>query len=138
MRRIACLGLLLVLAGCGSKPTLVGKWSIPVDKVPDLVADLTADGKAGVKGTYSGISLTANGTWQSTEDALTVKLEKVNIPEEMKAFESLYKEQEKKLLVPITMSFEWINPDEVKVTPPSGASELFNRPFTMKRLKEGS
>ncbi len=136
MRRIALFGILLAVVGCGSKPTLVGKWNIPVDKVPDLVADLSSEGKAAVNGTYQGIKISASGTWQSTEDSMTVKLEKLSVPKELEAFSALYKDQEKKLLVPVTMSYEWLNPDEVMVTPPSGASELFNKPFTMRRQKE--
>jgi len=134
MRRIAIPFILLAAIGCGSKPSMVGTWTIPVDKVPDLVATMSADNKVLLTGTYQTIKITGSGTWDLKEDALTVKPDKLDVPEELKALLGpLIEKEEKKFLVPVTMSIEWVNDNEVKVTPPSGVSEIFNKPFIMRR-----
>ena len=113
---------------------MVGTWTIPVDKVPDLVATMSADNKVLLTGTYQTIKITGSGTWDLKEDALTFKPDKLDVPEELKALLGpMIEKEEKKFLVPVTMSIEWVNNDEVKVTPPSGVSEIFNKPFIMRR-----
>jgi len=133
MRRIALPLIALAALGCGSKPSMVGTWSIPVETVSNLEATMNADGTVKLTGQYQSVNLTATGTWSMNEDSLTVRPEKLDIPEELKALASMFKTETDKLLVPTTMTIEWINNDEVKVTPPAGASQLFNRPFVMRR-----
>lgn len=134
MRWIALPLFVLMALGCGSKPSLVGTWTIPVDKVPDLVATLSEDKKVILNGTYQTIKLTATGTWDLKEESLTVTPNKLDVPAELKAIlGSMFEKEEKKLLVPVTMAIEWVNADEIRVTPPSGVSEIFNKPFIMRR-----
>lgn len=135
MRRIAAFGFLaFILMGCGSKPSMVGTWTIPVEKVPDLMATMTDDGKVQLNGTYQTFKLSASGTWVMKENSLTVKPEKLDIPDDIRAIVGpLIEKEEKKFLVPVTMEIEWVNDNEVRVTPPVGVSEVFNKPFVMRR-----
>lgn len=134
MRRIALPLIALFAVGCGgSKPTMVGTWTIPVDTVSNLEANLKEDGTLALDGTYQSVKLSASGTWTLKEDALTVKPEKLNIPEELKAVAALFKNETDKMMVPTTMTIEWVNDNEVRVTPPAGVSQLFNKPFVMRR-----
>jgi hypothetical protein len=134
MRRIALPIILLAALGCGSKPTLVGTWTIPVESVPDLVATLTDDKVAQLSGTYQSVKVQATGSWELKENDLTVRLDKIEVPSELRELVGvMFKSEIEKLKTPVTMKIEWVNDDEVKVTPPSGVSELFNKPFTMRR-----
>lgn len=136
MRRIALPFLLLLFAlGCGSKPpTLVGTWTIPLESVSGLEATLSEGGVADLQGTYQSVKVQAAGTWALAEKDLTVKLDKVEVPNELKDLVgTLFKKEIDKLKTPVTMQIEWVNENEVKVTPPKGVSELFNKPFTMRR-----
>jgi hypothetical protein len=135
MRRFVLLIGIVILAGCGSKPSLVGTWTLPVPDVGTVKATFAEDKSLHVEGSYQGFNLSADGTYELKDTSLTLTPTKYTLPKEVPEFmKSAAMDAFKKKLAPITVTIEWVDENEVKITPPSNGTGFLTKPVSMNRV----
>jgi uncharacterized protein YcfL len=127
----------LLLAGCSSKPTLVGDWEGTLTVGAATVAmgvNFGNDGKLDIKQSVGAQGSTQKGTYVAEEKeikATITALESASLPKGMidAANSNLAKTPQK-----MTFTLKWKDADTINITQ-QGAPAPLNVPITLKRKK---
>ncbi|MEQ1823871.1 MAG: hypothetical protein ABL949_15290 [Fimbriimonadaceae bacterium] len=122
--------------GCGSKPSIVGTWSLGISGATDVTATFAEGGNLTLNATIESYKVGASGLYALDGDSLTLTVSKFDLPADIPAaFKSMAEAEAKRQLTLGASKIEWVGNDEIRVTPPAGGTTALAKPFTMTRKK---